>query len=983
MALRISRSSRSCFELDFVDAEGVSHRDWATIQAVAGRLNARRPGVPLLAPAELHAVTVLDAAFRDVLRPWLAAHRPALQQSLASQTSWPEFSAGWSVEFGGDAAVEPLLTILHNANGAAGVVVDLVRLPTGLGQQTADIEAAVNALPGLQGAPVLSFLRQALVAPTLAEQVRWVLTHWSAFLDPSLVQELLRSQDYFAEAWRGTQHGGGASPSPFDVDYFAVGDSDAERFSPDRDWMPNCVIVAKNIYVWLHQLSRKYQQSIARLDQIPEAELAELARRGINGLWMIGLWERSQASQRIKQMCGNADAVASAYSLYDYRIADALGGDGAWEALKDRASAHGVRLAADMVPNHVGVVSEWVKHHPDWFVSLPHSPFPNYTFHSQDLSDEPWLSIHVEDHYFDRSDAAVVFKRYDHRTGDERYIYHGNDGTTMPWNDTAQLDYLNPEVREAVIQTILQVARRFPIIRFDAAMTLVKQHVQRLWYPEPGTGGAIPSRSAHGLTRAEFDRRMPREFWQEVVDRVAAEVPDTLLLAEAFWMLEGYFVRNLGMHRVYNSAFMNMLRDEKNAEYRALMRQTLDADPQILKRFVNFMNNPDEDTAADQFGTGDKYFGVCVLMATMPGLPMFGHGQLEGFREKYGMDFRKPLRDEDVDQPLLAHHERIIVPLLHRRWLFSEVDHFVLYDVTTEQGPNPNVFAYSNRSGNERALVVYNNGGSGVAGWVKNSPQQALFDALGLAEGSLVRFRDLVSGLEFLRWADDLRHQGMFVSLQGYEHAVYLDWREVDPSVFAGLCQTLAGRGVSNLDDEASQEAARPLHEALEAYVHSEGSWDTVLARFGEHGIDLAATWKDDEPDVTFEEDELVAMAVLRLLKVIDPKNARIWFDRFGFARRLAISSDDLWLARAGLSVDSLTPSSWLENVDVQQALGVNWFEGKRWYSAEAFQTFIEHFGPWLGAPLVEYRAVVDALANAADGSYDFDALCQAVSTAA
>ena len=35
----------------------------------------------------------------------------------------------------------------------------------------------------------------------------------------------------------------------------------------------------------------------------------------------------------------------------------------------------------------------------------------------------------------------------------------------MPWNDTAQLNYLNPEVRETVIQTILHVARKFPIIR--------------------------------------------------------------------------------------------------------------------------------------------------------------------------------------------------------------------------------------------------------------------------------------------------------------------------------------------------------------------------------------------------------------------------------------------------------------------------------------------------------------------------------------
>jgi hypothetical protein len=199
------------------------------------------------------------------------------------------------------------------------------------------------------------------------------------------------------------------------------------------------------------------------------------------------------------------------------------------------------------------------------------------------------------------------------------------------------LNYLNPEVREAVIETILHVARQFPVIRFDAAMTLTKRHFQRLWFPEPGTGGAIPTRAEAGMTRDDFSAAMPAEFWREVVDRVAAEAPNTLLLAEAFWLLEGYFVRTLGMHRVYNSAFMVMLRDEDNAKYRQVMKNTLEFDPEVLRRFVNFMNNPDERTAVDQFGSGDKYFGVCTLMVTMPGLPMLGHGQIEGFAEKYGM----------------------------------------------------------------------------------------------------------------------------------------------------------------------------------------------------------------------------------------------------------------------------------------------------------------------------------------------------------
>jgi len=46
-----------------------------------------------------------------------------------------------------------------------------------------------------------------------------------------------------------------------------------------------------NTYVWLDQLSRQYGGPITRLDEIPDEELARLARWGITGLWLIGVWE--------------------------------------------------------------------------------------------------------------------------------------------------------------------------------------------------------------------------------------------------------------------------------------------------------------------------------------------------------------------------------------------------------------------------------------------------------------------------------------------------------------------------------------------------------------------------------------------------------------------------------------------------------------------------------------------------------------------
>ncbi len=624
--------------------------------------------------------------------------------------------------------------------------------------------------------------------------------------------------------------------SKSDVPVFGDPHYEYEKFSADTAWMPSTVLIAKSTYVWLAQLSKQYGRHIRRLDEIPNEELATLAHRGLNSLWLIGVWERSRASKTIKLLCGNSDAVASAYSLYDYRIADDLGGESAYINLRDRAYHHGIRLASDMVPNHMGIDSPWVVEHPEWFIARPQPPYPAYSFEGPDLSNDGRVEIKIEDHYFEQTDAAVVFRRRDKASGETRFIYHGNDGTSFPWNDTAQLDYLNPAVREQVIQTILHVARLFPVIRFDAAMTLAKRHFHRLWFPGPGSSGAIPSRAEYSMSDEEFNRIMPQEFWREVVDRVAAEVPGTLLLAEAFWLMEGYFVRTLGMHRVYNSAFMNMLRDEDNAKYRSVIKNTLEFDPDIMKRYVNFMSNPDERTAIDQFGTGDKCFGVAVMMSTLPGLPMFGHGQVEGFTEKYGMEYQRPRYDEAPDHWLVERHEREIAPLLKKRWLFAESSNFLLYDFFEPSGSvNENVFAYSNRNGDQRALVVYNNRYASAHGTIDFSAayadksagqlrQRRLHDGLGVTSDSnvILAWQDSLTGLEYLRRANVLGQRGLTLDLHAYQSHVFLNWRELRPSAdrpWDKLCDRLNGRGVPNLDDAVVLMELEPIHEALLALL--------------------------------------------------------------------------------------------------------------------------------------------------------------------
>ncbi len=684
-------------------------------------------------------------------------------------------------------------------------------------------------------------LFQFLTAPSrmhptsLTAQLEYILRNWGTLISPKLRQFLLRSIDFIKEEEKGGHFGGG--PGPQKVHSYDLSTlQEVEAYSSDRNWMPNVVMIAKSTLVWLDQLSKTYGYQIDTLDKIPDRELDLLAERGFTSLWLIGIWERSSASKKIKNLCGNPEAEASAYSLKGYDIATSIGG---WDALHNldyRCKQRGIKLASDMVPNHTGLDSDWLLHHPERFVQVNHPPFPSYTYNGPDLSTDPRYDIRIEDHYYDRSDAAVTFRFVDKEKEQTSYIFHGNDGTTMPWNDTAQLDFLNPHTREAVIQLILHVARNFHVIRFDAAMTLAKRHVQRLWYPAPGSGGDIPGRANHGLSDEEFNARMPIEFWREVVDRVAQEVPDTLLLAEAFWMMEGYFVRTLGMHRVYNSAFMNMLKDEENKKYRDTIKNTLSFDPEILKRFVNFMNNPDEETAIAQFGNGDKYFGVCTLLATMPGLPMFGHGQIEGFHEKYGMEYQRAYWNEFADEHLVNEHYRRIFPLLKLRYLFSESQYFELFDLNNNGSVVESVFAYVNGVDSSKALVLYNNQYERAQGHIfhstakmvrnedgsRSSRKISLAESLNLTaqRSRFVLYQSFVENLTYIIPSMAIFDEGYWASLNGYEVKILLNIREVvdEDGTYEQLYQMLGGNGTANLENELRAIRLKPLHKAVENF---------------------------------------------------------------------------------------------------------------------------------------------------------------------
>ena len=247
-------------------------------------------------------------------------------------------------------ALEELLMVwLANGNPAFGPYSELF-----VDTPLADASAYKELIAGLRdyfrtqpgfgpdGDDLITLLqRPALEAPgSLADQLRWIGSRWGFVTDRfgdnlTIGLDVLREDEratwmrFNASEGGGAEFGGGATNADSGAlhGFDEAAQSEAERFSRDLDWMPRVVLLAKSTYVWLDQLTRGYGRPIYRLDQIPDEELDAIARRGFTGLWLIGLWERSRASQEIKRLRGNPEAVASAYSLMDYRIADDLGGE--------------------------------------------------------------------------------------------------------------------------------------------------------------------------------------------------------------------------------------------------------------------------------------------------------------------------------------------------------------------------------------------------------------------------------------------------------------------------------------------------------------------------------------------------------------------------------------------------------------------------------------------------------------------------------
>lgn len=474
-----------------------------------------------------------------------------------------------------------------------------------------------------------------------------------------------------------------------------------------------------NTWVWLTELSRKQGRKI-RLAEVPDQEWDTLEAKGFDFLWLMGMWQRSPESRRIAQsdpqLVTSYDralpgwrpdhVVGSPYAIKAYCPDPELATWDDLDEVREKLHRRGLKLVLDFVPNHTARDHRWVQTHPEYYV----------TGAAEDLRQNP----------------AGFFEAKGR--GGSSFIAHGKDPYFPAWSDTAQLNYFNPAARAAVIEELRTIAQHCDGVRCDMAMLVLNNVFANTWKHLAAT-----------------HERPDREFWTEVI----ASVAGFMWIAEVYWNLE-WHLQQLGFQFTYDKRLYDRLRTAPAQE----VARHLAGEVAYQSRLVRFLENHDEPRSADVFGK-DRLRAVGTLVATLPGMRLYHHGQLEGKR------IRLPIQlcmaaDEVPEQDYIAFYDRIL------RITHEEVFHqgqWRMFEVHPAGDRSyENLIAYQWRSISAWKIVVVNLDSAVAQGRLQ-------FEAdpeAGLGGESSYSFCDQLNEQVYKRQRESLIQDGLHVRLDGF-----------------------------------------------------------------------------------------------------------------------------------------------------------------------------------------------------------------------
>lgn len=479
-----------------------------------------------------------------------------------------------------------------------------------------------------------------------------------------------------------------------------------------------------NTWVWLDRLSRQHEQPIT-LDNVPDDALDALARPGLDMIWLMGVWKRSERGrasalnykheyQHALPDVTDDDVIGSAYAIGDYVVDERIGGRVGLAGLRERLRERGLTLMLDFVPNHVALDHPWVIRHPDYFVQGK----------PEDLKNRP----------------SDFFLRTLPR-GKRVVIAHGRDPLFPGWSDTAQLNVFNPELRREMIKTLLDIASQCDGVRCDMAMLLFNDIFAGTWHGYVGDA-------------------LPEEYWQEVISHIKAWYPDFLFVAEVYWDKE-YDILQQGFDFAYDKTLYDRVM-EGNVEK---IRQHLVAPIEYQERMMRFIENHDEPRAFSLLGPG-RSCAAATLVSTLPGAVLLHDGQFSGRTIKLPVQIKRQ-PDEELHEDLEAYYMRLLREIRDPIYQQGDWYLFEMRPIAPNNHTNQNLLAYGwyERDKDYRLIVVN----------LTEYPAQGRVDlsAWSWLEGAAWRLYDVTDGMEYERAGGIMTHEGLTILLDAFESHVF------------------------------------------------------------------------------------------------------------------------------------------------------------------------------------------------------------------
>jgi hypothetical protein len=366
-----------------------------------------------------------------------------------------------------------------------------------------------------------------------------------------------------------------------------------------------------------------------------------------------------------------------------------------------------MRLVLDFVPNHVAPDHPWASEHPGYFIQG----------NAEDARNDPASFIQI----------------------DEKVFACGKDPYFPAWPDVLQLNAFHRGLREAVVETLSDIATQCDGVRCDMAMLLLNSVFERTW---KGRAGPTPA----------------TEYWVDIIPTIKEAHPDFLFIAEAYWDLE-WELQQKGFDFCYDKRLYDRL-EHDSAES---VRLHLCADTAYQQRLLRFLENHDEPRAATAF-TPAKERAAAVATSTLTGARMFHEGQFEGRKARLPVFLgRRP--EESVDKQLQEFYRKLLAAIdspVFREGQWSLCERKGWPDNQSCQ----NIVAWQWVKDEERYLVIVN---------LSDNPAQALvhvgWDGLAGHNWNLV---DKLLGVTYKRSGDELQSPGLYADLQPWGQHFFL-----------------------------------------------------------------------------------------------------------------------------------------------------------------------------------------------------------------